>query len=56
MTAAQEYVITPETTYILIGSGEDHIRRVFTDGRDWPTDHGADLFGLFDRPVDRRGR
>ena len=38
MTAAQEYVITPETTYILIGSGEDHIRRVFTDGRDWPTD------------------
>ena len=39
MTAAQEYVITPETTYILIGSGEDHIRRVFTDGRDWPTDN-----------------
>ena len=36
MTAAQEYVITPETTYILIGGGEDHIRRVFTDGRDWP--------------------
>jgi hypothetical protein len=38
MTAAQEYVITPEVTYILISSGEDHIRRVFTDGRDWPTD------------------
>jgi hypothetical protein len=38
MTAAQEYVITPETTYILIGGGEDHIRRVFTDGRDWPAD------------------
>jgi hypothetical protein len=38
MTAAQEYVITPETTYILLGGGEDHIRRVFTDGRDWPTD------------------
>ena len=32
-----EYVITPETTYILIG-GEDHFRRIFTDGRDWPTD------------------
>jgi hypothetical protein len=30
-----EYVITPETTYILI-SGSDHLRRVFTDGRDWP--------------------
>jgi hypothetical protein len=38
MTAAQEYLITPETTYILIGGGEDHIRRVFTDGRDWPAD------------------
>ncbi len=30
-----EYVITPETTYILIGMD---IRRVFTDGRDWPKD------------------
>jgi hypothetical protein len=30
-----EYVITPHTTYILI-TGEDHYRRVFTDGRDWP--------------------
>lgn len=30
-----EYVITPATTYILIG-GEDHYRRIFTDGRDWP--------------------
>ncbi len=38
MTAAQEYVITPDTTYIIIGGGEDHIRRVFTDGRDWPAD------------------
>jgi hypothetical protein len=33
----QEYVITPETTYILLG-GEDHYRRIFTDGRDWPAD------------------
>jgi hypothetical protein len=30
----QEYVITPETTYILLGT---EIRRVFTDGREWPT-------------------
>jgi hypothetical protein len=30
-----EYVVTPETTYILI-TGEDHYRRIFTDGRDWP--------------------
>ena len=31
----QEYVITPETTYILVGMD---IRRIFTDGRDWPTE------------------
>jgi hypothetical protein len=30
-----EFVVTPETTYILIG-GSDHYRRIFTDGRDWP--------------------
>jgi hypothetical protein len=32
---AQEYVITPEITYILLG-GDDNLRRVFTDGRSWP--------------------
>jgi hypothetical protein len=31
----QEYVITPDTTYMLIGL-HDHYRRIFTDGRDWP--------------------
>ena len=31
----QEYVITPETTFILL-SNSDHLRRIFTDGRDWP--------------------
>src|SRR6266700_6516937 len=37
MSAGQfEYVIASETTYILIG-GEDHYRRIFTDGRPWPT-------------------
>jgi hypothetical protein len=30
-----EFVVTPETTYILI-SGEDQDRRIFTDGRPWP--------------------
>ena len=30
-----EYVITPETTYILLGGD---LRRIFTDGRPWPTD------------------
>jgi hypothetical protein len=29
----QEYIITPETTYILLGT---ELRRIFTDGRDWP--------------------
>jgi hypothetical protein len=31
----QEYLITPETTYVLVNH-QDHIRRIFTDGRDWP--------------------
>jgi hypothetical protein len=35
---AQEYIVTPETTYILLGGSEDPLRRIFTDGRDWPTD------------------
>ena len=30
-----ELVVTPDTTYILIG-WHDHYRRIFTDGRDWP--------------------
>jgi hypothetical protein len=30
-----EFVVTPDTTYVLIG-GSDHFRRIFTDGRDWP--------------------
>jgi hypothetical protein len=30
-----ELIITPDTTYILIGY-IDHYRRIFTDGRDWP--------------------
>src|ERR1700716_3118588 len=29
---AQEYIVTPETTYILLGS---ELRRIFTDGREW---------------------
>ena len=32
---AQEYVVTPEVTYILLG-GDDNLRRILTDGRDWP--------------------
>jgi hypothetical protein len=33
----QEYIVTPDTTYIIIG-WDDHLRRIFTDGRDWPKD------------------
>ena len=32
----QEYVITPDTTHILINH-QAHTRRIYTDGRDWPT-------------------
>jgi hypothetical protein len=32
-----EFVITPDTTYILINAN-DHYRRIFTDGREWPKD------------------
>jgi hypothetical protein len=32
-----EFVVTPDTTYVLVG-GSDHYRRIFTDGRDWPGD------------------
>jgi hypothetical protein len=35
-TRPLEIVVRPETTYILVG-GSDHYRRLFTDGRDWPT-------------------
>jgi hypothetical protein len=30
-----EFVVTPETTYILVGD-QDQPRRIFTDGRSWP--------------------
>jgi hypothetical protein len=30
-----EYIITPETTYVAAGTD---LRRIFTDGRPWPTD------------------
>ena len=35
---AQEYIITPDTTYIMVGGGVDQHRRVFTDGRDSPAE------------------
>ena len=35
---AQEYIIEPGVTHILVGGGVDHTRRIFTDGRDWPAE------------------
>ncbi len=32
-----EFIVTPQTTYILIG-GSEHYRRIFTDGRGWPSE------------------
>jgi len=32
---AQEYIVTPETTYISVNTD---LRRIFTDGRPWPKD------------------
>jgi hypothetical protein len=34
----QEYIVTPETTYILTDLDQWEIRRIFTDGRDWPSE------------------
>jgi hypothetical protein len=33
-----EFVILPETTYMLVDDGNDSVRRIFTDGRDFPED------------------
>jgi hypothetical protein len=35
---AMEIIVLPDTTYILIDDVTDSVRRIFTDGRDWPTD------------------
>jgi hypothetical protein len=38
-----EYIITPETTYISVNTD---LRRIFTDGRPWPTDADATYQGF----------
>src|SRR5215472_6295454 len=43
-TRPLEFVVTPDTTYILVG-GSDHYRRIFTDGREWPKDIEASYSG-----------
>ncbi len=44
-----EIVITPETTYMMIDHVRGTVRRVFTDGRDWPAQYeqpGFDGFSI----------
>ena len=36
-----EIIVTPDVTYILISHNDDLYRRIYTDGRDWPTDPSA---------------
>jgi hypothetical protein len=53
----QEYVITPETTYILTVIDLFEIRRVFTDGRDWPAEIEPSYLGYsIGRWVDEEGQ
>jgi hypothetical protein len=50
----QEYIITPDTTYMLLGS---ELRRIFTDGRDWPADIEATYEGYsIGRWIEEGGR
>ena len=50
-----EFVVTPNTTYILVGM-YDHYRRIFTDGRDWPKEIVPTYAGYsIGRWVDRNG-
>src|ERR1700739_4265353 len=40
-----EFVVTPETTYILVFHVLDS-RRIFTDGREWPADRDPTFLGI----------
>jgi hypothetical protein len=53
----QEYVITPETTYILTVIDLAEIRRIFTDGRDWPAEIEPSFLGYsIGRWIDEDGQ
>ncbi len=39
-----EFIVTPETTYVLVDWVE-HTRRIYTDGRDWPKEIEPTLVG-----------
>jgi hypothetical protein len=40
--APMELVVTPDTTYILISHINDSYRRIYTDGRPWPSEDEVD--------------
>jgi hypothetical protein len=42
---AMEIIVLPETTYIRIDVHTDAMRRIFTDGRDWPMDEDPTFTG-----------
>jgi hypothetical protein len=39
-----EFIVLPDMTYIVIAD-QDHLRRIFTDGRDWPKDIESTYLG-----------
>jgi hypothetical protein len=34
--AGMEFIVTPETTYLMLLEPENQLRRIYTDGRNWP--------------------
>ena len=50
-----EFIVTPDTTYILVDHIQDD-RRIFTDGRSLAPRARADAAGLLDRPLGRYHR
>ena len=58
MTAfqAMEIIVLPETTYVRIDHAHDSHRRIYTDGRDWPTDVARSFMGYsIGRWIDEKG-
>jgi hypothetical protein len=51
-----EFIVTPETTFVLVNWVE-HTRRIYTDGRDWPPEIEPTLTGYsIGRWIDHDGR
>jgi hypothetical protein len=40
-----EFIVTPEITYVRLVEPVSHVRRIYTDGRDWPQDAAPTLLG-----------